>query len=103
MFKEKYAIGKDLRNKVHRSEHAAWKAPRNRPSVKRCSRVWARSLKAATCHHWVTEGSRGVRMLGEGEVAHIEILSVPVLCPAELGLAPDTSSDGSAVCFALLS
>jgi uncharacterized protein (DUF2252 family) len=34
MFKEKYAIGKDLRNKTHRSEHAAWKAPKNRPSVK---------------------------------------------------------------------
>ena len=34
MFKEKYAVGKDLRNKTHRSEHATWKAPRNRPSVK---------------------------------------------------------------------
>ena len=35
MFKEKYAIGKDLRGKTPRSEQAAWKPPHNRPSVKK--------------------------------------------------------------------
>jgi hypothetical protein len=34
MFKEKYAIGKELRGKISRREHATWKAPGNRPSVK---------------------------------------------------------------------
>ena len=34
MFKEKYAIGKELRNKTRRSEHAKWTAPSTRPSVK---------------------------------------------------------------------
>jgi len=34
MFKEKYAIGKELRSKTNRSEHSVWTAPRNRPSVK---------------------------------------------------------------------
>jgi uncharacterized protein (DUF2252 family) len=34
MFKDKYAIGKDLRSKTHRSEQAMWKPSRNRPSVK---------------------------------------------------------------------
>ncbi|TMI86142.1 MAG: DUF2252 domain-containing protein [Bacteroidetes bacterium] len=34
MFKEKYAIGKDLRSKTHRSEQAMWKPSRSRPSVK---------------------------------------------------------------------
>lgn len=34
MFKEKYAIGKEMRGKISRSEHATWKAPGNRPSVK---------------------------------------------------------------------
>jgi uncharacterized protein (DUF2252 family) len=33
MFKEKYAAGKDIRNKTPRSEHAKWKASHNRPSV----------------------------------------------------------------------
>ena len=34
MFEEKYAIGKDLRNKTHRAHHAAWTPPPNRPTVK---------------------------------------------------------------------
>ena len=34
MFKEKYAIGKELRNKTPRSEQATWRSPDNRPSVK---------------------------------------------------------------------
>ena len=34
MFKEKYAIGKEARNKTSRSEQATWKAPHDRPSVK---------------------------------------------------------------------
>jgi uncharacterized protein (DUF2252 family) len=35
MSKEKYNTGKKLRDKTPRSEHANWKAPRNRPSVKK--------------------------------------------------------------------
>jgi len=35
MFKEKYAIGKELRSKSPRSEQTKWTAPRNRPSVKK--------------------------------------------------------------------
>ena len=34
MFKEKYATGKEMRGKVSRTEHAVWKVPHNRPSVK---------------------------------------------------------------------
>jgi len=34
MFKEKYATGKEMRGKVSRTEHAVWKVPPNRPSVK---------------------------------------------------------------------
>jgi uncharacterized protein (DUF2252 family) len=34
MFKEKYAIGKEIRSKSPRSEQAKWKVPHNRPSVK---------------------------------------------------------------------
>jgi uncharacterized protein (DUF2252 family) len=34
MFKEKYAIGKEMRGKRPRSDQAAWKVPHNRPSVK---------------------------------------------------------------------
>lgn len=33
MFKEKYAAGKEIRNKIPRSEHALWKEPGTRPSV----------------------------------------------------------------------
>jgi len=35
MFKEKYAIGKELRRKTPRSEQASWPAPHGRPSVKK--------------------------------------------------------------------
>src|SRR5215475_15948880 len=35
MFKEKYAIGKDIRGKISRREQAKWKVPGNRPSVKK--------------------------------------------------------------------
>jgi len=34
MFKEKYAIGKEMRGKIPRSDHATWKVPHDRPSVK---------------------------------------------------------------------
>lgn len=33
MFKEKYAQGKELRDKVSRSSHSSWKAPADRPPV----------------------------------------------------------------------
>src|SRR5215471_979447 len=35
MFKEKYNTGKGIRSKTPRSEQATWKAPHNRPSVKK--------------------------------------------------------------------
>jgi uncharacterized protein (DUF2252 family) len=35
MFKKKYDTGKEIRGKVPRSGHAKWKAPHNRPSVKK--------------------------------------------------------------------
>ena len=34
MFKEKYAAGKEMRNKVPRGQHALWKEPATRPPVK---------------------------------------------------------------------
>src|SRR5215470_1212825 len=34
MFKEKYAIGKELRNKTSRSQQATWNTSHDRPSVK---------------------------------------------------------------------
>ncbi len=34
MFKEKYAIGKEIRGKISRGQQATWEAPGNRPSVK---------------------------------------------------------------------
>jgi uncharacterized protein (DUF2252 family) len=34
MFKEKYAIGKEIRGKIPRSGQAEWKAPHSRPSVR---------------------------------------------------------------------
>ena len=33
MFKDKYALGKELRNKVPRNSHTQWKAPADRPAV----------------------------------------------------------------------
>jgi len=79
MFKEKYAIGKDLRNRTYRSEHATWTPPPNRPSVKQMIELsnYDRLPELVPVRHFRMSGSPFVFYRATASIMASDLSSTP--------------------------